>query len=76
MADQEPGAGSHQPDSIDAELDVLLARAGMTVPESLLDGVRAGYRELRQLTTLLHARRSAYHEPATVYRMRRPGQGE
>lgn len=76
MAEQEPGMpGSHRPDSIDAELDVLLARAGMTVPESLLDGVRAGYRELRQLTVLLHARRPAYHEPAAVYRMRPPSQG-
>jgi hypothetical protein len=68
MAEQE------RPDSIDAELDVLLARAGMTVPESLLAGVRAGYRELRQLTALLHTRRSAYHEPAAAYRMRPPGQ--
>jgi len=68
----EPG----RPDSIDAELDVLLARAGMTVPDSLLAGVRAGYRELRELTALLHARRSAYHEPAAAYRMRPPGQAQ
>jgi hypothetical protein len=51
----------------------MLARAGIEVPDSLLDGVRAGYRDLRQLADLLHARRSAYREPAAVYRMRPAG---
>ena len=54
----------------DLELDVLLARAGIEVPESLLAGVRVGYRDLRALVALLHTPRSAYAEPAAAYRMR------
>jgi hypothetical protein len=57
-------------DPVDAELDVLLARAGIEVPDTLLAGVRTGYRDLRRLADLLHTRRSAYHEPSAAYRMR------
>jgi hypothetical protein len=59
-------------DEVDAELDLLLARAGIVVPESLVDGVRAGHRELRRLAALLHEPRSVYDEPAAAYRIRVP----
>ncbi len=58
-------------DALDEELDAMLARHGLDVPDSLLRGTRAGYRDLRRLADLLHAPRPAANEPSAVYRVRR-----
>jgi hypothetical protein len=54
-----------------AEFDMLLARAGMSVPDDRKAGVLAGYAELRRLAQLLRTRRSPFDEPANIYDLTR-----
>ena len=57
------------PELLDAELETLLARAGIEVPGSRRDAVRAAYADLRQQIALLHGRYRAAAEPANVFRL-------
>jgi hypothetical protein len=59
------------PPEIEAEFDMLLARAKMTVPEDRRAGVLAGYIEQKRLAALLQSARSVFDEPANVYDLSR-----
>jgi hypothetical protein len=54
----------------EAEFDVFLARAGMTVPDDRRSVVVAGWADLRAQLDLLHTRRDATHEPSNIFRMK------
>ena len=60
------------------ELDMLLAKAGADVPAERKAGIIAGYRELKQMTSLVRQPRTAAAEPSNIYsltgfaRSRRP----
>lgn len=49
------------------ELDVLLRRAGVVVPDDRMDAIRAGYADLKRLTALLRQPRTAAAEPSNTY---------
>ncbi len=55
-----------------AEFDVLMARAGITVPEDRRAALLAGFAELRGQVALLRQPRTAAAEPSNVFRARRP----
>ncbi len=58
---------------LEAEFDVLMARAGITVPPESREPLLAAFEELRgQCALLRDAARTAAAEPANVYRLRRP----
>ena len=57
------------PELLDAELETLLARAGVKVPDLRRDAVRAAYADLRAQIALLHGRYGATAEPANVFRL-------
>lgn len=49
------------------ELEVLLARSGVTVPTDRMDAVLAGYAELQRMCALLRQPRTAAAEPSNVF---------
>jgi hypothetical protein len=49
------------------ELDVLLAKAGVVVPEDRLQAVFMGFQDLKRLTALLRQPRSAAAEPSNIF---------
>jgi hypothetical protein len=49
------------------ELDILLRRAGLVVPEDRMDAILAGYADLKRLTALLRQPRTAAAEPSNIY---------
>ncbi len=51
---------------MDTEFDMLMARAGITVPDERRDGLLAAYRDLRAAVALLER---AEAEPAHVFRL-------
>lgn len=51
----------------DAALDLLLQRAGITIPAERYAGVLIGYRELQALLPRLRGTRSAAAEPAGTF---------
>ena len=53
--------------AVEHELDVLLAREGISVPADRKAGIVAGYADLRRMTALLRTDRTAASEPANVY---------
>jgi len=57
------------PEMLSAELDILLARNGITVPDTRRATVMAAYADLRQQIALLHGRYGAAAEPANVFRL-------
>ncbi|MCQ4159363.1 hypothetical protein NON00_05430 [Roseomonas sp. GC11] len=50
-----------------AELDMLLRRAGITLPPERMPGVLAGFLDLQVMLPLLRQPRSAAAEPAGTY---------
>ena len=54
---------------LDAELETLLARAGIRMPDLRRDAVRAAYADLRGQIALLHGRYGPAAEPANVFRL-------
>ena len=58
--------------ALETEFDVLMARAGITVPENRRAALLAGFAELRDQVALLRQPRSAAAEPSNVFQSRRP----
>ncbi len=63
MADMPP------PEALAAEFDMLMARAGITVPASRRPTVLTAYADLREQLALLHGRYAAAAEPSNVFRL-------
>jgi hypothetical protein len=57
------------PDELATEFDVLMRRAGITVPPERRAAVLAGYADLREQISLLHDRYAHTDEPANVFRL-------
>ncbi|HUN41422.1 MAG TPA: hypothetical protein VMU81_14115 [Acetobacteraceae bacterium] len=57
------------PETLTAELEILLARNGIKVPDMRRDAVMAAYADLRQQIALLHGRYGAAAEPSNVFRL-------
>ncbi len=57
------------PELLEAELEMFLSRARMSIPENRREAVMAGYADFRAQMDLLHERRDASLEPANVFRM-------
>jgi hypothetical protein len=60
------------PDELTAEFDILMRRAGITVPEARRAAVLASYADLRDQIALLHNRYTYADEPANVFRLSPP----
>ncbi|MBV9747547.1 MAG: hypothetical protein JO157_01920 [Acetobacteraceae bacterium] len=61
---------------LEAEFDVLMARAGITIPPESRQPLLLAFEELRGHCALVRdAARTAAAEPANVYRLRRPEMG-
>jgi hypothetical protein len=58
------------PDALEQELDMLLAKAGATVPPHLKPGVLAGYRDMKVMAATVHGSRPAAHEPSNVFSLK------
>lgn len=68
-------AGDTFSTELEAEFDMLLAKAGMTVPQDRKAGVLAGYAEQKRLAALLRSDRSVFAEPANVFDLTRISKG-
>jgi hypothetical protein len=55
-------------ETLDAEFETVLARAGMVVPPERHAVVFAGYADFRAQMDLLHARLDATQEPSNIFR--------
>jgi hypothetical protein len=55
------------PDGLERELDMLLAKAGANVPPDLKAGILAGHRDMKRMTALLRQPRIAASEPSNVF---------
>ncbi|PZW50919.1 hypothetical protein C8P66_101134 [Humitalea rosea] len=51
----------------DAELDMVLKRAGLTLPPNRYAGILATYRDLQAMLPVLRGPRTAAAEPAGTY---------
>ena len=58
------------PDGLEHELDVLLAKAGATVPPHLKAGILAGYRDMKRMTAKVRQPRTAASEPSNVFSLK------
>jgi hypothetical protein len=59
-------------DELAAEFDILMRRAGITVPEARRAAVLASYADLHGQIALLHNRYVHTDEPANVFRLTPP----
>jgi hypothetical protein len=59
-------------DELAAEFDILMRRAGLTVPPDRRSAVLASYADLHEQIALLHDRYAHTDEPANVFRLARP----
>jgi hypothetical protein len=58
----------HQDDTaLEREFDVLMAKAGATVPADRRAGLIAGYRDMKRMTALLRQPRAAADEPSNIF---------
>ena len=57
------------PETLAAEFDCLMARAGITVPAARRAAVLTAYADLRGQIALLHGRYGAAAEPSNVFRL-------
>ena len=57
-------------DGIEHELDVLLAKAGASVPPHLKAGVLAGYRDMKVMVARVRQPRTAANEPSNVFSLK------
>jgi hypothetical protein len=64
-----PSPNQLGPDELAAEFDILMRRAGITVPEERRSAVLASYADLRDQIALLHGRYAHTDEPANVFRL-------
>lgn len=53
--------------ALEQELDVLMSKAGATIPDDRKAGVFAGYRELKAMAAMLRQPRTAAAEPSNIY---------
>jgi len=60
-------------EALAAEFDMLMARAGITVPPQRREAVLVAYADLRAQIALLHGRYGPEAEPSNVFRARREG---
>jgi hypothetical protein len=60
------------PDELAVEFDILMQRAGITVPRERRATVLASYADLRDQIALLHDRYAYTDEPANVFRLAPP----
>ena len=58
--------------AMDAEFDVMMGRAGITVPEDRRAALLAAFAELRGQVALLRQPRAAAAEPSNIFQARRP----
>jgi hypothetical protein len=56
-------------EALQAEFDVLMTRAGLTIPAERRADYLQDFADLRGQLALLHERRSATVEPANVFRV-------
>jgi hypothetical protein len=56
-------------ETLAAEFDCLMARAGITVPSARRATALAAYADLREQIALLHGRYGPEAEPSNVFRM-------
>jgi len=63
MADLPP------PDTLAAEFDCLMARAGIHIPDARRAAALASYTDLRGQLEMLHRRYGAANEPSNVFRL-------
>jgi hypothetical protein len=64
-----PSPSQIGPDELAAEFDILMRRAGITVPQERRSAVLASYADLRDQIALLHGRYAHTAEPANVFRL-------
>ena len=57
------------PDELEAEFDILMRRAGITIPTDRRAAVLASYADFHQQIALLHNRYAHTDEPANVFRL-------
>jgi hypothetical protein len=60
------------PDELAAEFDILMRRAGITVPAERRATVLASYADLSEQIALLHNRYAYTDEPANIFRLPSP----
>jgi hypothetical protein len=56
-------------ETLEAEFDGLMARAGLTIPAERRAGCLQDFADLREQLALLHQRRAPTVEPAHIYRV-------
>ena len=61
-------------DALVAEFDMLMARAGVTIPDTRRAAVLTAYADLRGQIALLHGRYGPEHEPSNVFRLTSAGE--
>jgi hypothetical protein len=57
------------PEALDAEFDILMARAGLTIPPDRRAALLAGFADLRAMLPVLRQPRTAAAEPANIFRL-------
>lgn len=58
---------SPTPAALAAEFDMLVARAGVTVPPEYRDSILVGYADFRAQLPLLHGPRTHLSEPSNIF---------
>ena len=58
------------PDGLEHELDMLLAKAGADVPPHLKAGILAGYRDMKRMAAMVRQPRNAAAEPSNVFSLK------
>jgi hypothetical protein len=56
--------------ALEREFDMLMAKAGATVPADRRAGLIAGYRDMKRMTALLRQPRAAADEPSNIYSLK------
>jgi hypothetical protein len=64
---------AQSPETLAAEFDMLMHRAGLTVPADRRAEVLPAYAELREQVELLRNARTAAAEPANIFHLKRIG---
>jgi hypothetical protein len=56
--------------ALEREFDMLMAKAGATVPADRRAGIIAGYRDMKRMTALLRQPRTAADEPSNTFSLK------
>jgi hypothetical protein len=64
-----PSSDELSPGELTTEFDILMRRAGITVPDERRATVLASYADLRGQIALLHNRYAHTDEPANIFRL-------